>query len=166
MIRRLLVLAVIVAAGVYVVRRIAARRALQPAAESGTGGAAGRGEAPAPEETARERGVSRPVARVLAEAAEVARRAAERAREALPLGRERGVEEPQGQARPEAGAPAATPATAVEPAPLIKGSVRDGERVYLLPGDPGYETAPADHWFASTEEAEAAGFRRAPTPEA
>ncbi len=155
MIRRLILLAVLVTAGVYAYRRLMMRRAPDPAAEM-----------PGPQEAVRERGVSRPVARVLAEAAEVARRAAERAREALPLGRERGVEEPQGQARPEAGAPAAAPTTATEPAPLIKGSVRDGERVYLLPGDPGYETAPADHWFASTEEAEAAGFRRGTLPEA
>lgn len=155
MIRRLLILAALVALGVYAYRRLVIRRALAPTTETG-----------ATEEATRERGVSRPVARVLAEAAEVARRAAERAREALPLGRERGAEEPQGQARPEAGAPAAAPSAAAEPAPLIKGSVRAGERVYLLPGDPGYETAPADHWFASTAEAEAAGFRRASAPEA
>jgi hypothetical protein len=104
------------------------------------------------------------VARVLTEAAEVARRAAERAREALPLGRERGAGETPGGEQPGAGAPGA--ASATEPAPLIKGSVRDGERVYLLPGDPGYETAPADHWFASTAEAEAAGFRRVTASEA
>lgn len=147
MFRRLLVLAALVAAGVYVYRRMVTRRALAPAAE-----------APTPEEATRERGISRPVARVLAEAAEVARRAAERAREALPLGRERGAEEMPGGEQPEAGAPGAAPAA--EPAPLIKGSMRDGERIYLLPGDPGYETAPADHWFASAAEAEAAGFRR------
>lgn len=153
MIRRLLVLAVLVAAALYLYRRMVIRRIQAPAAE-----------APTPEEAARERGVSGPVARVLAEAAEVARRAAERAREALPLGRERGAEEMPGEEQPGAGTPGA--ASAAEPAPLIKGSVRDGERVYLLPGDPGYETAPADHWFASTAEAEAAGFRRATASEA
>lgn len=151
MIRRLIVLAVLVAAGVYIYRRVAMRRA--PAAET-----------PAPLEAARERGVSRPVSRVLAEAAEVARRAAERAREALPLGRERGAEEPHGAQQPGAGTSAATQATA--PTPLIKGGVRDGERVYLLPGDPGYEAMRADHWFASAAEAEAAGFRRGTVPEA
>ncbi len=155
MIRRLLILAGLLAVGLYTYRRLVLRRALAPAAEP-----------PTAEETPRERGVSRPVVRVLAEAAEVARRAAERAREALPLGRERGEDESGEQAQPGAGAPRGAQAAATEPAPLIKGSVRDGERVYLLPGDPGYETTPADHWFASPEEAEAAGFRRAPVPEA
>jgi len=44
----------------------------------------------------------------------------------------------------------------------IKGNVnRDGEKIYHMPGDPAYERTKAEQMFATAEEAEAAGFRRA-----
>jgi hypothetical protein len=44
----------------------------------------------------------------------------------------------------------------------VKGNIRsDGEQIYHLPGDPAYERTHAEQTFASAEEAEAAGFRRA-----
>jgi hypothetical protein len=45
---------------------------------------------------------------------------------------------------------------------LIKGNInRDGEKIYHLPGDPAYERTKAEQMFATIDEAEAAGFRRA-----
>jgi micrococcal nuclease len=47
----------------------------------------------------------------------------------------------------------------------IKGNVRpDGEKIYHLPNDPSYARTNAEQWFASVEEAEAAGYRRAGRP--
>jgi len=44
----------------------------------------------------------------------------------------------------------------------IKGNVRaDGDKIYHVPGDPAYERTKAEERFATAEEAEAAGFRRA-----
>lgn len=44
----------------------------------------------------------------------------------------------------------------------VKGNIRaDGEKIYHLPGDPAYERTHAEQTFATAEEAEAAGFRRA-----
>jgi hypothetical protein len=68
--------------------------------------------------------------------------------------------EPAGAAG-DADSPAATaPVTAT--AGEIKGNVRsDGEKIYHMPGDPTYERTKAEQTFATVEEAEAAGFRRA-----
>jgi hypothetical protein len=64
--------------------------------------------------------------------------------------------------------------TAVEDAPtdeaaasetMIRGNVRDdGEKIYHMPGDPTYSRTKAEQLFATAEEAEAAGFRRAGRP--
>ena len=63
-----------------------------------------------------------------------------------------------------AGARVETPASA-EPERTIKGNVRsDGDKIYHMPGDPAYERTNAEEFFASAEEAEAAGFRRAGRP--
>jgi hypothetical protein len=44
----------------------------------------------------------------------------------------------------------------------VKGNInRDGEKIYHLPGDPAYERTKPERMFASAEEAEAAGYRRA-----
>jgi hypothetical protein len=52
--------------------------------------------------------------------------------------------------------------TDAEPERRVKGNVRhDGEKIYHLPGDPAYERTNAEQTFATAEEAEAAGFRRA-----
>jgi hypothetical protein len=52
-----------------------------------------------------------------------------------------------------------------EPGRTIKGNVRpDGEKIYHLPSDPAYARTNAEQWFASVDEAEAAGFRRAGRP--
>jgi hypothetical protein len=48
---------------------------------------------------------------------------------------------------------------------VIKGKVgRDDEKIYHLPGQSSYERTEADHIFATEDEAQAAGFRRAQTP--
>lgn len=48
---------------------------------------------------------------------------------------------------------------------MIKGNVRDdGEKIYHMPGDPAYARTKAEQLFATAEEAEAAGFRRAGRP--
>lgn len=45
---------------------------------------------------------------------------------------------------------------------MIKGNIRhDGERIYHMPGDPAYDRVNPEQRFATAEEAEAAGFRRA-----
>jgi endonuclease YncB( thermonuclease family) len=48
----------------------------------------------------------------------------------------------------------------------IKGMVRDGDRVYVLPGTPDYErgrvqTSRGGRWFCSEQEAQSAGFKAA-----
>jgi endonuclease YncB( thermonuclease family) len=48
----------------------------------------------------------------------------------------------------------------------IKGLVRDGDRVYLLPGSPDYErgrvqTSRGGRWFCSEQDAQSAGFKAA-----
>ena len=44
----------------------------------------------------------------------------------------------------------------------IKGNVRaDGDKIYHMPGDPAYERTNAEQMFATIDEAEAAGYRRA-----
>ena len=66
----------------------------------------------------------------------------------------------------QADAPAQEQAESEAPTePRIKGNIRaDGERIYHLPEDPAYERTNAETMFASVEEAEAAGFRRAGRP--
>jgi hypothetical protein len=55
-------------------------------------------------------------------------------------------------------------ATAV-PAQVIKGHVSSsGEKIYHLPGQSSYERTQADETFATEEEAQRAGYRRAETP--
>lgn len=52
-----------------------------------------------------------------------------------------------------------------EPERTIKGNIRaDGEKIYHMPQDPAYERTNAEEMFATVEEAEAAGFRRAGRP--
>ncbi len=47
----------------------------------------------------------------------------------------------------------------------IKGNVNArGEKIYHLPGQSSYERTQPEEWFASEEEAQAAGYRRAETP--
>jgi len=47
-----------------------------------------------------------------------------------------------------------------DPARPIKGNInRDGERIYHVPGSRDYARTKAEYWFASEEEARAAGFR-------
>ncbi|MGH2587464.1 MAG: hypothetical protein ACRDJE_21315 [Dehalococcoidia bacterium] len=54
------------------------------------------------------------------------------------------------------------PVAVADPARAIKGNVnREGEKIYHVPGDPNYERTRAEQTFATAEEAEAAGFRRA-----
>lgn len=45
---------------------------------------------------------------------------------------------------------------------MIKGNIRhDGERIYHMPGDPAYDRVNPEQRFATADEAESAGFRRA-----
>ncbi len=68
-------------------------------------------------------------------------------------------------AAPTAAAPQAdnaTEARATDTTGAIKGNIRpDGEKIYHLPGDPAYARTKAEQIFATVEDAEAAGFRRA-----
>lgn len=60
-------------------------------------------------------------------------------------------------------AKAASAPAAIERA--IKGNVRaDGEKIYHMRGDPAYERVHPEKFFATPEEAEAEGFRRAGRP--
>jgi micrococcal nuclease len=44
----------------------------------------------------------------------------------------------------------------------VRGNIRaGGEKIYHLPGDPAYDRVHPEETFASPEEAEAAGYRRA-----
>ena len=77
-------------------------------------------------------------------------------------------EAPMSEAPPASGLMAAEPATGsvtddgVAAEGEVKGNIRpDGEKIYHLPGDPAYARTIAEQTFASAEEAEAAGFRRA-----
>jgi hypothetical protein len=46
----------------------------------------------------------------------------------------------------------------------IKGNInREGEKIYHLPGQASYERTQAEEWFATEEEAQAAGYRRSET---
>lgn len=48
---------------------------------------------------------------------------------------------------------------------LIKGNVnREGEKIYHLPGQAGYDRVQAEETFATEEQAQAAGFRRSGAP--
>lgn len=48
------------------------------------------------------------------------------------------------------------------PEKKVRGNVRpNGDKIYHLPGDPNYDRVNAEKTFASPEEAEAAGYRRA-----
>jgi len=52
--------------------------------------------------------------------------------------------------------------TSSEPEKKVRGNVRaNGDKVYHLPGDPNYDRVNAEQTFATREEAEAAGYRRA-----
>jgi hypothetical protein len=98
--------------------------------------------------------------RVVDQARAVAEAAAEQAeRERDELERERQkVERARERERAERG-------RAKLAARVIKGNVnRDGEKIYHLPGQAGYDRVEAEETFATEEEAQAAGFRRSQAP--
>jgi hypothetical protein len=93
---------------------------------------------------------ARAVAEAAAEQAERERKEMERERQKVERARERERAE-RGRAKLAAR--------------VIKGNVnRDGEKIYHLPGQAGYDRVEAEETFATEEEAQAAGFRRSQAP--
>lgn len=97
--------------------------------------------------------------RAVTQAREVAEEAAERAeRERIQAERERARAERQAE-RERAEQERETLANR-----QIKGNInREGEKIYHLPGQASYERTQAEEWFATEEEAQAAGYRRSET---
>ena len=94
--------------------------------------------------------------RAVEQAREVAREAAEQAERAQEQAERERQRQERATAREQAERQREQTATR-----LIKGNVnRDGEKIYHLPGQAGYERVEAEETFATEDEAQAAGYRR------
>ena len=94
--------------------------------------------------------------RAVEQAREVAREAAEQAERAQEQAERERQRQERATAREQAERQREQTATR-----LIKGNVnRDGEKIYHLPGQAGYERIEAEETFATEDEAQAAGYRR------
>ena len=148
MIRRLTLFLVSAGIGWMIYSRVRRQAAINLGEQAGDGsdGAAG--------------GLGERVSRVAAETAATARGVAQ-----APLERARTLVGGDGDHAASRGEQAATPGHGPAPERRVKGNIRhDGERIYHLPDDPAYESVQPEATFASIEEAEAAGFRRAGRP--